>query len=119
MASSGFASPAATAFLATHRIACSYSSLKERGRALLGGRHPQTPLADQIAAIPSPLCVSYELSKMYTIDQEITDLRFALRCPVSCPSTRSAVLDLTEAKGFTLNREYGLGCWRWYYFNRM
>ncbi|GAA4548959.1 class I SAM-dependent methyltransferase [Amycolatopsis samaneae] len=64
-------------------------------------------------------CVSYVLSKMGTEDQEIMDLRFALRRPVSYPPTRPEVLDLAKAAGFELEREYGLGAWRWYSFTKL
>ncbi|MBP2327305.1 SAM-dependent methyltransferase [Kibdelosporangium banguiense] len=83
-------------------------------------RNPE-PLWDNVARLlrkGGTFCVSYVLSKVGTIDQEIMDLRFALRRPVSYQPTRQQVLDLAEAKGFELIREYGLGAWRWYSFSR-
>jgi SAM-dependent methyltransferase len=61
-------------------------------------------------------CVSYVLSRVGSYDQEIMDLRFALRRPRSYPPTRADVVDLAAAKGMALVREYRLGCWCWYAF---
>lgn len=78
------------------------------------------PLWDNVARLLRPggkFCISYVLSRMGTEDQQIMDLRFALRRPPSYPPTREAVLDLATSRGFTVSREYGLGCWRWYSFS--
>lgn len=94
------------------------------GAMIVGAYHflkDPEPLWDNVARLlrkGGTFCVSYVLSKVGTIDQEIMDLRFALRRPVSYQPTRQAVLDLAQAKGFELNREYGLGAWRWYSFTR-
>lgn len=95
------------------------------GAMIVGAYHflpDPTPLWRNVARLVRPggtFCVSYVLSKMGTIDQEIMDLRFALRRPVSYQPTRDAVLELADANGFTLNSEYGLGAWRWYSFARV
>jgi SAM-dependent methyltransferase len=92
------------------------------GAMIVGAYHflqDPTPLWRNVSRLIRPggtFCVSYVLSKMDTIDQEIMDLRFALRRPVSYQPTRPAVLELAEDNGFTLNSEYGLGAWRWYSF---
>lgn len=95
------------------------------GAMIVGAYHflqDPTPLWHNVARLIRPggtFCVSYVLSKMGTIDQEIMDLRFALRRPVSYQPTRQDVLDLADANGFSLNSEYGLGAWRWYSFTRL
>jgi SAM-dependent methyltransferase len=94
------------------------------GAMIVGAYHflkDPEPLWDNVATLlrkGGTFCVSYVLSQVGTIDQEIMDLRFALRRPVSYQPTRQDVLDLAEAKGFEFNREYGLGAWRWYSFTR-
>ena len=61
-------------------------------------------------------CVAYALSKVGSYDQEIMELRFALRKPVSYLPTREEVLAQAEANGMRLSREFKLGCWCWYAF---
>lgn len=61
-------------------------------------------------------CVAYVLSQVGSYDQEIMDLRFALRRPRSYQPTREAVLGHARSVGMELKREFGLGAWRWYSF---
>lgn len=83
-------------------------------------RNPE-PLWDTVARLIRPggtFCIAYVLSTVGTEDQEIMDLRFALRRPRSYQPTRDDVLGLAERKGMELKREFGLGAWRWYSFTR-
>lgn len=63
-------------------------------------------------------CVAYVLSRAGTYDQEIMDLRFALRQPPSYQPSRADVLGLADRAHMELTREFGLGAWRWYSFTR-
>lgn len=63
-------------------------------------------------------CIAYALSQVGTYDQEIMNLRFSLRQPPSYQPTRGQVLELATAHGMELRREFGLGAWRWYSFER-
>jgi SAM-dependent methyltransferase len=63
-------------------------------------------------------CVAYVLSKMGTYDQQIMDLRFSLREPATYQPSRDDVLRLATGHGMTLRREFGLGAWRWYSFQK-
>jgi SAM-dependent methyltransferase len=83
-------------------------------------RDPE-PLWDTVTRLLRPggvFCVAYVLSKVGTYDQEIMDLRFALRRPRSYPPTRADVLAAAGRRGMELRREFGLGAWRWYAFTR-
>jgi len=83
-------------------------------------RHPRQlwETATRLLRPGGVFCVAYALSKVGTYDQEIMDLRFALRRPVSYPPTRDEVLSLAEGAGLEPRREFGLGAWRWYSFTR-
>jgi SAM-dependent methyltransferase len=63
-------------------------------------------------------CIAYALSKMGTYDQEIMDLRFSLREPATYQPTRGDILNLAADYGFKMRREFGLGAWRWYSFEK-
>lgn len=63
-------------------------------------------------------CLAYVLSKMGTYDQQIMDLRFSLREPATYQPSRDDVLELGAGHGMTLRREFGLGAWRWYSFQK-
>lgn len=63
-------------------------------------------------------CVAYVLSKMGTYDQEIMDLRFSLREPATYQPSRDDMLQMAKGHGFKVGREFGLGAWRWYSFEK-
>lgn len=79
------------------------------------------PLWETAARLLRPggrFCIAYVLSRAGTYDQEIMNLRFALRRPPSYMPTREDVLEHAQATGMELDREFGLGAWRWYSFTR-
>lgn len=83
-------------------------------------RRPEQ-LWDTVSRLLRPggtFCIAYVLSKVGTYDQEIMDLRFALRHPPSYLPTRDDVLRLAGRAHMDLSREFGLGAWRWYSFTR-
>lgn len=94
------------------------------GAMIVGAYHflrDPAPLWATAARLLRPggvFCVAYALSKVGTYDQEIMDLRFALRRPPSYPPTREQVMTHARAAGMELNSEFGLGAWRWYSFTR-
>lgn len=94
------------------------------GAMIVGAYHflrDPEPLWDTAVRLLRPsgtFCISYVLSKVGTYDQEIMDLRFALRRPRSYQPTRDAVLNLARRKQCELKSEFGLGAWRWYSFIR-
>ncbi|GII79739.1 hypothetical protein Sru01_47210 [Sphaerisporangium rufum] len=94
------------------------------GAMIVGAYHflrDPAPLWRTAARLLRPggtFCVAYVLSQVGTYDQEIMDLRFALRRPRSYQPTRQDVLDQAAAAGMELGREFGLGAWRWYSFTR-
>lgn len=63
-------------------------------------------------------CLGYVMSKMGTYDQEIMDLRFSLREPKTYQPSRDDVMLLAGDHGMKLRREFGLGAWRWYSFEK-
>jgi SAM-dependent methyltransferase len=94
------------------------------GAMIVGAYHflaDPEPLWDTAARLlrrGGTFCVAYVLSKAGTYDQEIMDLRFALRRPRSYQPTRADVLGLARSRGMSLTEEFGLGAWRWYSFTR-
>ena len=94
------------------------------GAMIVGAYHflrdpePLWRTASRLLRPGGTFCVAYVLSRTGTEDQEIMDLRFALRRPPSYPATRDRVLGLAGRYGMTLHREFGLGVWRWYQFTR-
>lgn len=76
-------------------------------------------LWDNLARLLRPngvCCISYVRSRVGSEDQELMDLRYALRGVTSVALTRDDVMRLAAAKGFVLMAEYTMGCWRAYTF---
>jgi SAM-dependent methyltransferase len=94
------------------------------GAMIVGAYHflrDPKPLWETAARLLRPggtFCIAYVLSQVGTYDQEIMDLRFALRRPRSYQPTREDVLGLARDNGMDLKDEFGLGAWRWYAFTR-
>lgn len=84
----------------------------------LRDKEPLWDTAQRLLRDGGVFCVAYALSKMGTYDQEIMDLRFSLREPATYQPSRDDVVDLATAHGFTVRREFGLGAWRWYSFDK-
>lgn len=76
-------------------------------------------LWDNLARLLRPggiCCVSYVRSRVGSEDQELMDLRYALRGVPSVALTRDDVMRLATVKGFAPVAEYAMGCWRGYTF---
>jgi SAM-dependent methyltransferase len=94
------------------------------GAVMMGAYHflrDPGPLWDTVARVLRPggtFCVGYVRSVTGTADQEIVNLRFALRRPPSYPAEPAALLAHARRRGFAVTRQFGLGVWRWYSFTK-
>lgn len=84
----------------------------------LRDKEPLWNTAQRLLRSGGVFCIAYALSKMGTYDQEIMDLRFSLREPATYQPSRDDVLGMAAAHGFKTRREFGLGAWRWYSFEK-
>jgi acetylornithine deacetylase/succinyl-diaminopimelate desuccinylase-like protein/SAM-dependent methyltransferase len=92
------------------------------GAILVGAFHflnrPET-FFGEAARILRPggaLAVAYVYSQRGSFDQEIMDLRFALREPRAVPPEPSEVVDLAAAHGFSQRDELTMGCFTTFVF---
>ncbi|RCV49011.1 class I SAM-dependent methyltransferase [Marinitenerispora sediminis] len=94
------------------------------GAMIVGAYHflrDKEPIWRTVSRVLRPggtFCIAYALSKVGSYDQEIMDLRFALRRPPSYQPTREEVLDAAGRHSMTLSSEFALGAWRWYSFTK-
>lgn len=94
------------------------------GAMMIGAYHflrDPRPLWATVTRVLRPggvFCVGYVQSRTGTDDQEIMDLRFALRRPQAYQSDPAELIALARGNGMTLTGSFGLGIWRWYSFTR-
>lgn len=64
------------------------------------------------------LVLAHVLSRTGSFDQELMELRFALRRPPGRPTERHTMLTVADRYGFALADEFALGCYRTLSFTR-
>ena len=92
------------------------------GAMLIGAYHfltrPKVLFAEAVRVLQpgGRLCVGYVYSKRGSADQEVMDLRFALREPPSTPPRPEDIVGLAEEQGLTKVDELTMGCFTSFVF---
>jgi hypothetical protein len=63
-------------------------------------------------------CFGYVYLKRGSFDQELMDLRLALREPRAYPTTERELIALCGTHGLALTTSFAVGCFGWYTFTK-
>ena len=76
---------------------------------------------ETVASLLKPggkLCVAYVYTSRGSLDQELMDLRLALREPIAHPTTDDELTELAAQAGLVARETFTIGCFGWYLLER-
>jgi len=94
------------------------------GAMLVGAYHflrRRERFFETVASLLKPggkLCVAYVYTSRGSLDQELMDLRLALREPIAHPTTDDELTELAAQAGLVARETFTIGCFGWYLLER-
>jgi SAM-dependent methyltransferase len=94
------------------------------GAMLIGAYHflrQRDTFVEHVARVLKPggtACFGYVYLKRGSFDQELMDLRLALREPRAYPTTERELIALCGTHGLALTTSFAVGCFGWYTFTK-